>query len=144
MDEALRGYQTDMGTFFLFTLDRDENDTGASDLEALWDKQHIKRGFQEHWNGPYIHRDTRKHRDYGMFSTIYAQGDRKDLCTTDSDCFVWLTLSNVPADVWNDINRMVDEGGGAYHEDDPIAQGRVHADGVGENRILFYRSVARP
>jgi type II secretory pathway pseudopilin PulG len=146
-EQALAEYQTDMGTFYLFTLDKQNDDSGgAEDLEALWDKSKILPGFQEHWNGPYLHRDTRKHREFGRFSVFYAQSDRVNYCTTDSDCFVWLSLSDVPAAKWAMVNRIVDEGGGAYHErlGEEGKVGRVQSDGDTDPRMLIYRTVGRP
>ena len=144
IDEALQGYQADMGTFFLFTIDKSDNGTGAKDLEALWDIKRVLPGFRPHWNGPYLHRDTRQHRDYGRFSLIYAQSDRTNYCTTDSECYVWIALTKVPASKWNDINRAYDEGGGTVEDiDHKISSGRVQADADVDPRTLFLRSVSR-
>lgn len=145
IDQALASYQTDMGTFFLFTLNKDEADTGAADLEALWDKSKVLPGFQHLWNGPYLHRTSRKHRDYGMFSVFYGQSDRQNTCTLDSDCYVWLALTKVPANTWAEINRALDEANGKAPEaaGDAIRSGRVQADGSADPRTLIYRSISR-
>lgn len=146
-DEALAGYQADMGTFFLFTLAKnDVEDTGAEDLEALWDKNKVLPGFQPHWNGPYVHGETRQHKGFGKWTVFYAQGDRQNICTQDSDCYVWLALSNVPAKLWERVNLQLDENGGKNRElnGNEINMGRVQAvDGM-DPRTLIYRSVARP
>lgn len=145
-EQALAEYQTDMGTFYLFTLDKKPGDSGSGDLEALWDKSRVLPGFQRHWNGPYLHRDSRKHKTYGRFSTFYAQADRINYCTTDSDCFVWLSLTDVPAKMWASVNRIIDEGGGAYHErlGEEGSTGRVQHDGETDPRMLLLRTVGRP
>lgn len=146
-EQAIGEYQTDMGTFYLFTLNKQADDSGgAHDLEALWDIDKVLPGFQPHWHGPYLHRESRKHRQFGRFSVFYAQGDRINYCSTDSDCFVWLTLSDVPADKWATVNRLIDEGGGAYHEKpgEEGKVGRVQSDGETDPRMLIYRTVGRP
>ncbi|RYG58082.1 MAG: hypothetical protein EON60_13795, partial [Alphaproteobacteria bacterium] len=39
MTDALQAYQVDMGTFYLFTLDKPVDDeTSLEDITALWDK----------------------------------------------------------------------------------------------------------
>ncbi|MFZ2587411.1 MAG: hypothetical protein WAZ18_04760 [Alphaproteobacteria bacterium] len=147
LDEALAGYQADMGTFYLFTLAKDDpTDTGAEDLEALWDKTKVLTGFQPHWNGPYVHRDSRQHKDFGKFTVFYAQGDRTNICVQDSDCYVWLSLTHVPAKVWERLNLQVDENGGRTRElnGTDITSGRVQAVDLADPRTLIYRSVARP
>lgn len=146
-EQALNEYQADMGTFYLFTLNKQGDDSGgAKDLEALWDKKMILPGFQHLWNGPYLHRDNRKHRDYGRFSVFYAQPDRINYCTTDSECYVWLSLTDVPAQKWEMVNRIIDEGGGAYHErmGEQGTTGRVQSDGDTDPRMLILRTVGRP
>jgi type II secretory pathway pseudopilin PulG len=147
ISEALAAYQTDMGTFYLFTLDKDANDTDSTgDIAALWDNSHLKPGFKPHWNGPYLHRASRKMPPYGVLTLFYATGDRKDYCSTTSDCYVWLSLSSVPAETWKEINRITDEGGGNYQEPagEDIARGLVQSDADTDPRALYYRTVARP
>lgn len=145
IDQALQAYQTDMGTFFLFTLVKEEGDSGATDLEALWDKSRVLEGFQHLWNGPYLHRTSRKHRDYGMYTVFYGQGDRQSTCTLDSDCYVWLALSKVPQATWREINRALDESAGKTPEPagDATTLGRVQAVEATDPLTLIYRSVAR-
>lgn len=146
MDQALAGYQADMGTFFLFTLDKDPEDSGAEDLEALWNVKKVLPGFQPHWNGPYLHRETRQHKEFGKFTVFYAQGDRQNVCTQDSDCYVWIGLSDVPAKVWERINAQIDEQGGKSKElqGTDISSGRIQAVNSADPRTLIYRSVSRP
>ncbi len=143
---ALTQYQTDLGTFFVLTLDKDIDGTDShEDIEALWDIAKIKPGFQSSWHGPYLPRHSRFLPGYGPLSVLYATGDRKNTCTTDSDCYVWLVLEQVPAAQWDAFNRAVDEGGGSYHEplNAEIAVRRVQADAMTDPRMLFYRTVAR-
>lgn len=146
IEQALKGYQADMGTFYLFTLNKNDNEDGLKDLEALWDKDRVLSGFQKHWNGPYLHMTTRKHREFGSFSLLYAQGDRKNLCTTDSDCYIWLALTDVPDSMWREMNRMIDEAQGKQPERGAaaVSEGRLQADEQSDVRTLFYRTIARP
>lgn len=142
---ALNQYQTDMGTFYLFTLDKPVDDTSSlEDLTALWNKDMVKPGFQPHWHGPYTTAESRRHRTYGNWSLFYAQGDRGNYCATDSDCFVWLSLSRVPAKLWNEVNGYYDERGGSEREADAIRSGKIQADAATDPRTLIIRTLERP
>ncbi|MFZ2620881.1 MAG: hypothetical protein WAX89_08430, partial [Alphaproteobacteria bacterium] len=142
IDQALTQYQSDMGTFFPFTI---TDSDGATDMEALWDKTRIKAGFATNWNGPYTHIESRKHSGFGTWGLVYGQADRTDFCTLDTACYVWIRLTDVPASQWEAVNRVVDEGYGNAPEapDQRISQGRVQADGEQDPRQLFFRSVMR-
>ena len=143
MDQAVRTYQADMGTFFPFTL---EESDGITDLEALWKKDRLKPGFQVHWNGPYVHEHTLDHKHYGRWGVYYSQADREQICTTQSNCYLWLRLTDVPADRWAVVNQTLDEAYGDEPEEDGTAihSGLVQADSNLDPRQLFYRSVERP
>lgn len=146
-EQALQRYQTDMGTFFLFTLDKPVDDTSSvEDLTALWDVSKVKPAFRPRWNGPYMNVTSRRNRAYGNYSVFYAQSNRKDYCTTESDCFVWLGLSQVPAEMWQQVNSHFDEGGGRYPEGAnlDITTGRVQADSSANPRTLLFRTIERP
>lgn len=145
INQALTNYQTDMGTFYLFTLDKPTDDTSSlDDLTALWNFNMVKTGFRPRWHGPYVTFETRKDRTYGNWSIFYAQGDRKNYCTTDSDCYIWLSLSQVPAKAWTDLNSYYDEGGSNVKEVDPMTTGRVQADAATDPRTLIFRTISRP
>ncbi len=150
LDSALQHYQSDMGVFFLFTYntEEEENTQTHKSLNVLWDKSKLREGFKPLWNGPYTHRNTRHHRTFGSFSVSFAQANLEDICTTTSDCYAWITLTKVPVKVWQEVNSYVDEAGGDQREPIHKAEksGRVHAQTVdGEDtRTLFYRSVKRP
>lgn len=145
--QALTNYQTDMGTFYLFTLDKPTDDTSSlEDLTALWNRDIVKQGFRERWHGPYTTLHSRKSRTYGNWSIFYAQGDRKNYCTTDSDCFIWLSLSQVPAKTWKEVNSYYDEASGSAKEPlgDAITAGRIQSDGDTDPRTLIVRTIERP
>lgn len=144
LDLAMQAYQADMGTFYLFTIEGESN--GRKDMEALWDQSKVAFGFKDYWHGPYLHRETRDHRSYGRFSITYGQKDRKTLCTNLSDCYAWITLTDVPEEVWDVVNRYVDESSGDFTEtyNEKHLLGRVHADALSDPRVLFYRSIKRP
>ncbi|MBI1308758.1 MAG: hypothetical protein GC129_02720 [Proteobacteria bacterium] len=146
-DNALANYQADMGTFYLFTLNKQEDDPSTEDdITALWSTDPIKPGFVKNWNGPYLHRHSRKHLSYGTFSLFYAQPDRQQACTYNSPCAVWLSLSGVPTKVWDEVNSYYDEASGKAREmpGQQISTGRVQADGATNPRTLFFRTVERP
>ncbi|NBV54226.1 MAG: hypothetical protein EBR79_00730, partial [Proteobacteria bacterium] len=130
MENALQHYQTDMGTFYLFTLNKkDGDDSSLEDITALWNKEMVKPGFQKNWHGPYVGFESRKHRTYGSWSLFYAQPDRQNYCMTDTDCYIWLSLSNVPEEMWQSLNAYFDEAGGKQPEPpgEDIKQGKVQA-----------------
>lgn len=146
-EQALEHYQADMGTFYLFTLNKPVNDDSSiEDIRALWDVSMVKPGFQGHWNGPYFTTETRKSRNYGNYSIFYAQKDRRNYCTTDSDCYIWLSLTQVPEKIWKQVNAYVDEANGAAPENpgDDISSGKVQADAPTDPRTLIYRTIERP
>lgn len=145
--EAMKAYQTDMGTFYLFTLDKPvDDDSSLEDITALWNPAMVKEGFKNRWHGPYVTFESRKHRNYGNWSIFYAQGDRKNYCTTDSDCFIWLSLSNVPTKIWNEVNAYFDEAGGTSKEGkgEDITTGRVQSDAPTDPRMLIVKTIERP
>lgn len=146
-EKAFQHYQADLGTFFLFTLNKAPDDTeSANDITALWDEAMVKPGFRPRWNGPYLDREHRRSREHGSWSVFYAQADRQNYCTTDSECAIWLTLSAVPADLWEELNRLLDEGGGKFPETkgQELSSGRLQADAATNPRALFYRIDGRP
>jgi type II secretory pathway pseudopilin PulG len=142
-DHAFRAYQADMGTFYLFTLDKPVNDDSSiEDITALWKPSMVKNGFKPHWNGPYLHRDTRKSRHWGNYSVFYSQADRRNYCTADSECVIWLSLSGVPAELWKAVNHHYDEGSAqneAEEQGREISTGRVQADDATDVRTLLFR-----
>jgi len=147
MTQAMQQYQTDMGTFYLFTLDKPvDDDSSLEDITALWNPKMVKEGFRNRWHGPYVTFESRKHRIYGNWSIFYAQGDRKNYCTTDSDCFIWLSLSGVPKKTWDEVNAYYDEAGGSLKEGkgEDIAGGRVQADAPTDPRTLIVKTIERP
>ncbi len=147
IDNALLNYQTDMGTFFLFTLNKEPDDTSSlDDITALWNPEMVKEGFRKNWNGPYLMRETRRSREFGNYSFFYAQPDRKNYCTTTSACHVWVSLTGVPAEMWDKVNTIFDEAGGKQREEkgETLSTGRVQADAATSPRALFFRGIARP
>jgi type II secretory pathway pseudopilin PulG len=144
--QALDAYPTDMGTFFLFTLNKSTDDQDSStDITALWDVNMVKPGFRRLWQGPYLHRTSRDIRGYGKLSAFYATGNRKDYCSVHSDCYVWLSVSSVPAATWKSINRTLDEGNGVSPEapGQDISSGRIQSEADTDPRPLYYRTVER-
>lgn len=147
IEQALTGYQADMNTFFLFTLDKDSgylfDDEASKDLTALWDKTKVKKQFQKLWNGPYLHQRSLNHKTYGTFGIQYGQAERNEHCTSLSACYVWLSLSGVPLQVWKNMNSYIDESR-TQTEELPAERGRIQADDITSERpTLFYRTIER-
>ncbi|MBI1362801.1 MAG: hypothetical protein GC134_02360 [Proteobacteria bacterium] len=148
IDYAIRQYQSDMGTFPMFTINGATFSPGVvvnatRSYNALWSTtNNVAAAFIPKWNGPYLNTDTDNHPIYGTYSVIYATGTR-GICTSTNTCYAWVSLTNVPAEVWSAVNRYVDEDNGASPEATPVTTGRVQADGLTDPRILYYRSVGR-
>lgn len=144
--QALQGYQADMGTFFVFTLNKDEADAdNTDDITALWDITKVKSGFQNNWRGPYVQRHSRTIPGYGPVTVLYATEDRKGFCETDTTCYVWLVVPNVKAEEWQQLNKIVDEGGGTAPEPrgQDVSMGRLQADAPNAIRQLYFRTISR-
>lgn len=147
IEDGLRAYQADMNTFFLFTVDAPQDnfsDSSDQNLTALWDKTQVKPNFQHLWNGPYIHRRTLNHKTYGTFGMSYGQEIREDYCNSRSECYIWLKLTDVPAKIWQQINRYIDEPGKGNQEANPHLNGRVQADSnISDPRTFYIRTIKR-
>lgn len=147
IETALGAYQADMNTFFLFTVDApqdDFSDNADQNLTALWDKSQVKPNFQHLWNGPYLHRRTLNHKTYGSFGMSYGQDIREDYCDSRSTCYIWLSLTGVPAKIWTQINRYLDTTGDKTQEVDPHLNGRVQANSnIADTRTLYLRTIKR-
>lgn len=146
ISNALAAYQADLGTFYMFTVEKPEgSEDTAEDLTALWDKSRVKQGFQGHWSGPYLHRTSRARPPYGLFSVFYAQHDRQSECTAQSQCYTWLSLTKVPAQEWETVNSFYDEADKSGNEDagQKILTGKVQADGATDPRTLYVRTTSR-
>lgn len=138
---AIQDYQTDMGTFYQFTVNASN---GANDFAALYDVNYVAPGFQKYWNGPYYSPPTNTHPVYGSFTITYGQADHTAACTSTSDCFSWIGLSNVPEKIWTNVNSFVDEAWGSTPEGpSSFSIGNVQADNNTNPRTLFYKSVSR-
>ena len=143
IENALDSYQTDMGTFFIFTLD--EDDDTKEDLSVLWDKTRIKQGFKRHWNGPYLNVGSTQSQLFGKWSLTYGQEEYDQYCSTSSRCFVWLNLTGVPKETWKKVNTFVDEANGKEPEGgDKIRLGRIQASHELDPLTLYYRTIERP
>jgi hypothetical protein len=140
IDKAVRELQSSVGTFYQFAISTPD---GVRDFDALTDSTMLLTGFQGRWSGPYLTQSRRDHPIYGVYTLTYGQADRT-ACTVNSTCFVWIDLTQVPADVWTTINRQMDEDNGETPETTPISEGLVRADAANDPRTLYYRSAERP
>lgn len=145
-ENATNAYSGDMNTFMLFTLaGATPEETDPASIEVLWKPEGIKPGFVKNWHGPYLHRESRKQNTYGTYGLAFATVNRKTTCTEEDGCAAWLSLSNVPAKVWEKVNSYYDEANGSAKEPDgqKTALGRIQADGTGPTRTLYFRLTSR-
>lgn len=142
ISSAIQDFQTDMGTFYKFAIENPG--VAGNDFDALFDITKLKAGFQQHWNGPYYYPPTRQHPLYGQWTAAYGQNNDGtfDACTSSSDCYVWIFLSNVPNSVWETVNSFKDEDWGSTPEAAGTQHlyGNVRSIGVGDPRYLIYNS----
>lgn len=136
---SIQNYQTDMTTFYQFTID---TSNGTNDFIALYDSSTILANYQGNWNGPYYSAISPNHHVYGSFTLTYAQADRS-ACLSSTDCYVWIGLTQVDQEMWEAVNSFVDEQWGSAPEVAGHTIGKVQADGTTDPRTLFYRSVPR-
>ena len=139
-ENAIMQIQTDLGVFYQFAIDGSD---GIKDFNAIeTDTGNILARYQPRWNGPYIDGIRRDHPKYGAYTISYGQDDFTSACDIDNDCFVWLVMDGVPANVFDFINRNVDEDSGLAPEGTPTNEGRVQADGTTDPRDLRFRTNA--
>lgn len=140
---AVEQMQTDLGTFLPYTLEGGSN--GTRDFEVLYNRNHLKPGYRRYWNGPYfMPQNGRQHPRFGQFSISYGTAERNPCTDRKTQCYVWLTLTDVPAAVWDDVNSYIDENGGTLAEPNPQRQGKIMGDSLTDTRTLFYRAAKRP
>lgn len=139
-ENAIMQIQTDLGVFYQFAIDGSD---GIKDFNAIETATgNILARYQPRWNGPYIDGIRRDHPVYGAYTVAYRQADYTTACDINNDCFVWLVIGSVPADVFEFVNRNVDEDSGLDPEGTPISEGRVRADAATDPRELRYRTNA--
>jgi type II secretory pathway pseudopilin PulG len=137
--DAIQDYQSDMGTFYQFTI---ATSNGSNDFIALYDSSTISANFQGLWNGPYYQASSTSHLTYGSFTITYGQDDRS-ACTGSSECHAWITITQIPQKIWNEVNAFADENGGSTPEVNGHTIGRVQANALTNPRTLYYKSVSR-
>lgn len=139
-ENAIMQIQTDLGVFYQFAIDGSD---GVKDFNAIETATgNILARYQPRWNGPYIDGIRRDHPVYGAYTVAYRQADYTTACDINNDCFVWLVMGGVPADVFEFVNRNIDEDSGLDPEGTPISEGRVRADAATDPRELRYRTNA--
>lgn len=138
---AMQNYQTDMGTFYQFTINTVD---GFNGFEALYNINAVNTGYQKNWNGPYYTITSNSHHAYGDFSISYSQADRT-ACTSSSDCYAWIELTGIKQVMWDRINSFVDEGLGNTPEPNgqQTTTGKIRANATTDPRTLYYRSIKR-
>ena len=145
VDFALRSYQTDMGTFIPFTVDATtEKDEVRNDISILWSQKKVLPKFESLWNGPYVDFSIAKHPLYGIYSLTYLS-DNMTPCTNYTNCYVFISISDVPENVWESVNAHFDEARGSHPEGatDAHLLGKVRAEKISDPRTLYFKSVSR-
>ena len=115
-EEALQGYQADMGVFYPFSLAHSSvfsafepaDPTHPNDLSALWDVAQVAPGFQRLWNGPYLTREQAALPNFGAVQLSYAPAQRSQTCTDALTCYVWLSIEAVPLSFWRVAEQQID------------------------------------
>lgn len=139
VDQALKQAQTDMGVFYPQAL---VESNGYDEFKALWDKNFVQLKFQKLWNGPYFSKTNNDHPIYGSYSLIYKT-DSLGTCERNTDCYVYIALSEVPLEDWVKINTIIDEANGSVVEskDEEHLKGRIRTLVKEETVTLLYQSV---
>lgn len=139
-ESAIMQIQTDVGVFYKFAIDGSD---GIKDFNAIETATgNIDAQYEDRWNGPYIDGIRRDHPDYGTYEVAYGQADFTSACNINNDCFVWLVMGDVPADVFAFVNQNIDEDSGLDPETTPHDEGRIQADGATDPRELRFRTYA--
>jgi hypothetical protein len=141
-DEAYQALQSDMGVFVEEVVNLGSD--GTKDVQMLWDDAQVDSGYRRYWTGPYITAETLSHKAYGTFSISYGQDDMSP-CDASNACYAWLSLTNVPAAMWDKANDYFDENNNSNVEGAPASAGRLRANSaVADPRTLHLRTVKRP
>ena len=140
-EDAITQMQTDFGVFYEFAID---NSDGVHDFNAIeTSTDNVKSNFLTKWHGPYIEGIRQDHPQYGSFTLTYGQDDYTSACTYNTTCYVWINLTNVPDELWQWVNKVVDEQNGSAPETNPSTEGRIQADVTTGTRTLYYRTNAK-
>lgn len=149
LNYALQAYQTDMNTFIPFTVEdkrtkKEKEESQRNDISILWEKDALHPDYISLWNGPYMSISSSKHKHYGEITLTYLTNQLTP-CTAYTNCFVYIGITDVPEEVWIAINHHFDENMFNVKEKASEAHliGRIRADGLGEKRTLYFKSIAR-
>ena len=136
-EDAIQQIQTDVGVFYQFAIAAPD---GVADFNAIEFNANIAAQYRPRWNGPYIEGIRQDHPQYGTFTLVSRQADGTTACNISNNCYVWLFLTNLPADVWAEFNKYIDENNGTAPETTPHTEGRVRADAAAATRELRFRT----
>lgn len=136
LEGAFEALQTDLGQPIV------HGSAIGSNVNALFSalRQQPGGSVGERWNGPYLN-DTfpTSHQRYGVWNsyTTRGTGTTPTACVATEACYLWLTLTEVPENVFIEVNRVIDENGGDLIETQPRTQGRVTYTGT----TMSYRAI---
>lgn len=145
IDYALRSYQTDMGTFIPFTVQKPTDTTKKrNDMSILWSLDKVKTNYSHLWNGPYVDFSKEDHQLYGSYGLTYMT-DEHTPCRASTKCYTFIEVTDVPENVWNTVNKHFDENNGRQPEGltDAHLIGKLRAEKLNNPRKLWFKSVER-
>lgn len=111
----------------------------ANAFLALVDGTLLTAAMQNRWLGPYL-RDyySTNHQDYGVYSLAQQEAVITNACSVaemrNRQCYYWLTISQVPLTVVNDLNTKVDGTG----EGTPQNEGAIQWDTITATTARLY------
>lgn len=136
LEKAFTALQTDLGQPVMHadTLGITTSDTAAL-FNAL--RRNPDSDLYPKWNGPYLNEDYPiSHATYGTWSSDWGKANftDKSMCSGAlTTCYLWITLSDVPENVFREVNLVIDENGGDLTESNPETDGRVTYSGTTMN-----------
>ncbi len=142
LEMAIQSYQADMGVFYGYTI---SENNGKDDFKALYNKEVLKRKFQNLWNGPYIEEETTEHSLLGRYFITYYRDDMSP-CEASGDCHTFIAITDTPIDTWNFINGYVDESLGTSLEREATKHltGKIRSLNLKAEQVtLLYKTTSR-
>lgn len=141
LETAFTALQTDLGQPITHssTLGIDASDT--ADLFAALRRNPDANVYRQ-WNGPYLNEDfPTSHARYGTWESYVGSENmllvggaviQSTLCPPS--CYIWLSLTDVPEEVFTEVNTAIDGNGDPDFETTPNVEGRVRYN-ASQNQI---------
>ena len=125
----------DLGTDIFPSL---EQPSEKNAFTALFDGSVIKEtdNLRSKWLGPYIKYTSSRHPRYGDMLLQPHALKHTENCSPDGDCYLWLVYSNVPHDISQELNTLLD----SEHETDAATTGRLQWTNDQSADVLYFRA----